>query len=635
MGTLVNGAMPISINDPYVYLTSLSSHKYKHYQHIGAAASAALNTDLSSTSETVQRGLTFLQAVAVQQQAHEMSFIKHRLKMLESLTDGGSELKETIEQLKNILNSGDNIDYIQLINGINLAIQGLEKYKTRIRAMNDKEKHINVDGERNIVNSIGTTIGNFVDRRQKFNYSQEELIRQLTFRFFTAGAGKEFLAQQMSLGNDGVLHFAAAVGALSAELSRYVWDTGLLKHSYKLYKDEAEFKSELARLEKELNARNFDKQGLALVNNDSFLAQAEKMFGLKIDNLEAQNSNKNSNYEENSSRKEKKEALEKLHSLTKNNDSLQLSESFKKKLMHVAVTWKGTNKISIFNELYSLLVDGLSGVHMGSLNSGTDMILGQLAINVSADLEQEDPIQKTLLNIKNDLEKDNKAAVNNARKTSQIYIDRIQELENALEGLGKGFILHETNKFYQSVENGRWFRDKAGFHGRNMNLFNFIDSMAEFGSGLGVNVNWLRFLAYNLGDQALGSKNVGPLEKYFAIAAGLIMFDDFAIMGREVIQGDLQFSNVENIHLYKLQDTYVPASFFLQATYSAMSQIEDALLSGNAIKTKITPPALSYTRDPSVSFASQWEDVKKQAEKVSIKMSFAANFLALIGELLG
>jgi len=68
------------------------------------------------------------------------------------------------------------------------------------------------------------------------------------------------------------------------------------------------------------------------------------------------------------------------------------------------------------------------------------------------------------------------------------------------------------------------------------------------------------------------------------------MFDDFAIIGRDIAENSM-YNNVTNIHLYKLQDTYFPASVFLDATYQALMAGKDAIqsniLNGNAFTVSI------------------------------------------------
>jgi len=69
-----------------------------------------------------------------------------------------------------------------------------------------------------------------------------------------------------------------------------------------------------------------------------------------------------------------------------------------------------------------------------------------------------------------------------------------------------------------------------------MNIMNYLGSIDQFGTEIGIDTNWLRFLILNLPNGALGSGNKTKLEEILAVAAGLIMFDDFSIIAKSSIQ---------------------------------------------------------------------------------------------------
>ena len=118
-----------------------------------------------------------------------------------------------------------------------------------------------------------------------------------------------------------------------------------------------------------------------------------------------------------------------------------------------------------------------------------------------------------------------------------------------------------------------------------------------------------------------------------AIYGGMIMFDDFAVIARE-ITNNLSFSNIENLHLYRLQDIYVPASVFLDATYKVLAKESDALLSGNEFSVAIENiPTINYEVDKfqyGSQFAKRWGKVKEQSDNISVKLMFGANFLSMM-----
>lgn len=241
--------------------------------------------------------------------------------------------------------------------------------------------------------------------------------------------------------------------------------------------------------------------------------------------------------------------------------------AFKDALKGVRVQWSDNNKISLMQELQTLISSGLGGSHMGRFQTGTDVLLGQFIASTPSTTATRDPVLEAVKKIKLDMQ--TRHAANKVDAMSDIYLKQLDTLNEDLQDIGKGFILHETTKFYQTLEKGYWYNNNKGFSGREMSLLNYIDAIGQFGKSFGINTNWLKFAAYNLSPNALGSGLKAPLESYFAIMAGLIMFDDFAIIAQEVTEG-LQYSNVEAVHLYSLQGIYFPASYFLQETYNRM-----------------------------------------------------------------
>lgn len=299
--------------------------------------------------------------------------------------------------------------------------------------------------------------------------------------------------------------------------------------------------------------------------------------------------------------------------------------------------------LAIADEIQSLVLSSLtSHAHMGSFNMATDFI----GVTITPDTGKEDSgdlmkkfTDEVLKSISTTIKESD--AINNPKKYSQIYIDKLTELDKLFAELGHGFVFHETNKIYTSIEGGKGFKkygknDIPAFRGREMSLINYInsiDQMAQFGISMGINVDWLRFLAYNIADTALGSDNVSELENILAIAGGLIMFDDFAAIAKEAATS-FAFSSIDNIHLYKLNGVYVPASYFLKATYENLAQIQESTISADKFIASIKPPNdVDYSRTHAGPTAEDWNTVKSKAESATITLHFGANFLGLIDKL--
>lgn len=568
--------------------------------------------------ERINQSLEFLLTIAERQRGHERAFLEQKIKEIENSGDGKFQ-DDLLKDLKDALSDEGAFDYLKFINAINEAILNIERYKTRLKALKDTKN--TADVHRNLINELQTSLNNYTERRTQFHLSQEELIRQLTNRFFQIGAGKEFLISQV--GSEGALNFATAALLIQTQLARYIYDNGILQHNRVMYKNDTEFLKELDRLTESLE--DFSKQADVqnILHNNKVLEEASKLFGITAQKeVIVRKTKAVQNTEKNIEQIRKKIG----------NPIAEKDKDFTNTLKKINVTWTGDKKISIAQEIMSLINGlGTTGVHMGGKNAATDIILGSFIIE-TPESSVEDPVAEELENLRFDI--DDKKATNNIQKTAEIYLDHLDTLNKNLEGLGKGFIFHESTKFYQSIEKGTWFKNKSSFHGRNMNLFNFIDIIGQFGMGFGIDTRWLKFAAYNLAESAMGSSLKAPLETYFSIAAGVAMFDDFSIVAKEMSE-EMIFSNVENIHLYNLNGVYFPASYFLQATYNAMISIKDKLITiqtgdNMGFKATITTPSVSYT--PPMS-EEKWENVKGQAEGAKIDLAFAANFLSFVSQL--
>lgn len=624
MAYVKHGFILPNINDPYVYLKTLKTDNNPMANITGESASSALSMIKNKLGDgRITESLTFLSQVAEKQRAHELAFIQNKINLLSNNKDG-EIIKDLINHLENI-NNPEKFNYFDFIKALNGALQGLERYEQRIKGLSNNinsykkgEPH-NVEGVRNIVSDLTGTIGEFTGRRKEFNYSQEELIRQLIVKFFDTQIGKDILSK-LVIDQDGDLKFAAILGIIQDQLAQYLYDNGKLNYTKQFYKDETEFLQELDRTSEYL--KNFIKQYNFnnILSNNAYLQDAIELYGLT----------RLSRTPRPYTGKKAIEAQEKIANIRKTieNPLAQYEDSLLKKIKRIKVTYKSVHKLGLNAELRSIF-SGSSGRHMGSFNTGTDVLLGQFIGTFPQ--STRDPVAQTLDKIKFNM-KDREAA-NNVKETSKIYEEAYKELHETLEKLQKGFILHESTKFYQTVEKGSWHNGKKGFHGRNMALLNYIDAIAQFGESIGIDTQWLKFAAYNLSDAALGSELKNPLQTYFSIAAGLIMFDDFSVIAKEVTE-ELNYSNVDVLHLYNLNGVYVPASYFLQQTYYYLTKSGDEISKGDAFKTYISAPKITYSRDKSKTMQTQWEEIKSAGSDVHISLVFGANFLNLIGNLM-
>lgn len=219
----------------------------------------------------------------------------------------------------------------------------------------------------------------------------------------------------------------------------------------------------------------------------------------------------------------------------------------------------------------------------------------QLISNISQELssvilDEKDDSESNLRDIRKSL-LDMNTNINQLIEKAE---EQLQKEKNAdIEQL---FVYHETLKLYSSVETGR-SKDGA-YHGRNMNILSFIDYMdtASIDSfSLAINRDLLNFLALNLSPNAVAASAKGPLENYFSIFAGLLMFDDVHNMALEAAQIAQKNTHIKQIHLYNLNGIYVPASMLLSYVSDAVSAASQYVESGIAARASIHVPSSNKT----------------------------------------
>lgn len=573
-----------------------------------------------------QNSLNFLKAAATACRNHELNFIETKAKELEQLGFLGTEEKNLLEQLETMKTG--KFDHTIFIHNLNMVITNINKIKSRLEGFNNK-KVINTP-QLNMVTGLNTAIGTFTNKRHAFWLSQEEVIRQATLKFFQREAGQKFITAQV--GATGISNIAAATAIISQQLAQFIYDQGLMKYKENnqnkdYFKSEQEFIQMVETIEERFNDFSSMYNIESIYGNQNILTDIKELYGIQIENYKVKPGNGIS-----------QKAVRRLKDVKSqlNNDNI-LSQQQMKLMEQVSVNFKyNQSQLSYENELISALAPAFNAhASVGSMNRGTDILLGWFNVNTSINVSStgNDPVQSTLDDIKKSLSAIDSRAP--GKTVADVYIDKLTELDSTLNDLGTAFIFHETTKSYNSLERGRWGHNMNSFSGREMNMFNYINQIEEFSQDIGLDTNQLKFLAYNLSEDAMGNDLINPVGTIMSIFAGIMMFDDFIIIGKEALN-DMTFSNVQNIHLYKLQDTYMPASMFLEATYQALTEMSEELLVGNGFTVSIkTKPINYYSQNwEGIPFEDRWDIVREQAKKnTTIHLHFAANFLSMMEKL--
>lgn len=107
------------------------------------------------------------------------------------------------------------------------------------------------------------------------------------------------------------------------------------------------------------------------------------------------------------------------------------------------------------------------------------------------------------------------------------------------------------------------------------------------------------------------------------------MFDDFGVMAQEIQRSnDIALKKTNNIHLYKLNEVYCPASFFLQMTANLLEEgLEYVSSEENSFSAEINPAAIAYDEpvadEEHPIKESTWTKYKTMARRSTIALYFA------------
>lgn len=633
-----------NIATPYTYLNTLAEapadHTYE--RHIAGYARGILNMNLANNSYDSQKynqekAIGYLRKVADAQRGNEIAFIEEKIAEMQNFDGKTSE--ELKEQLVQFINNPESFKYSTFITIINKAISGVNTFLSRVsRIKGDVQGR---DLERNIMSGVETLFYSYTERRRRYNLSVEELTRTLVMKFIqTDERMQNFFSQLVTSRVAGGQQRGAAVIVLLQRLfATYINEhhAEYLKAKNDYFSRE-EFIKAFNTLTSKIN-EDIDKNQVDRILSDQTLQnEIVKEYGITIGKQgKVGNSGRKKADEGTVTGEKANEELKKMLDKLGLNDkkyatqNQQLHDYFKK----VNFNYTPDKKISFQEELMTAINTMLNGhAHLGKLNMGTDYI-GVYIPTFDEDSKKEaDNIAKQFTtSLQTRLKKEK--AQNNPEKIKQIYTEELNKLKKILNGFKKGFVLHESTKLYTSIEGkGGSFYNSQGFSGRSMSLMNYIDEMSNFSQDMGLDADWLKFLAYNISNEALGSGNKSNLEEVLATAAAIIMFDDVNEIAESITVPE---TSATSVHLYKLNGIYIPISYYLYAVAGMTTQIFE-IDPQEAATASITPATIVYSRPiPGVhapTSAKDWNKVKGQAEKTKINVHFGAEFLTLVSNLL-
>lgn len=217
----------------------------------------------------------------------------------------------------------------------------------------------------------------------------------------------------------------------------------------------------------------------------------------------------------------------------------------------------------------------------------------------------------------------NKIIEANNELTNIIHdLEQDTELMDKLDK-NKLFIQQETLKLHSSAgKNGQ------GFEGRTMVITSYISYLASMNGvhdKLDLNQDALELLSYSLIDggalqmnEALEGKE--KLEQYFSLFSAMLMFDDVRNMAADAAQmianSNQINGQVQTLHIYNLNGTYVPASVILNTMYQSLIKQQGMFSASQSaratIEYKNKPPKSISDIQVKITLLSGYQELIKQ-----------------------
>ena len=320
----------------------------------------------------------------------------------------------------------------------------------------------------------------------------------------------------------------------------------------------------------------------------------------------------------------------------------------------ITLTWTGKNNSihGFVKEMANLLVGNALSTSGASAAEDT-MVIGTVTGKIN-DKAIKSQITKRGREMINSIQQYYKTtAINQTRKRKELYNEQYTFMQNKLLEEMKAisndiekselpediFIYHESLKLYSRIETGT----HNEYEGRELNILSIFDrlySLAGIEHLILPQKEILISIAANLSDLAVGKQLRDPLARYLSIFSGLLMFEDIRNIALAA-QNAIEIPNVHAIHLYLLNDTYVPGSMILTNIYDTIKKFGQ-ISAENAAKVEIhTTDANAIIqnylnrRNAGAPYdGDDWDIIADEVIKnTKVQIIFLAGFIQLLQEL--
>lgn len=593
----------VNIKQPYVYISSLRLTNPEVWDEAEKQVAKFNSKELQGGAwERLDDAIIFLQQIALKQRAGEIAFINNKIHELEKKekldTKQINQLKTRAQALISKINENEGFDYLEFTSLMNDVIMGRDALRGRLEVLQNNIKNANKSGKQSkgLLEDIGKELQDLIQRLN--NEKQKVDRRQTTYEHIMPKIIYDYIIEhQEKLKKLTTQQLYAWAGELTLQFRQYLEKQGPFKRNLDKSSGYTTFEERKEYLESQFSSFLSASENDKLDFSDEKIEELEEIKNLLFTNTDS--------LEEKITR-----------SFYNIKNPITQEESFPEVIFKFDLSdYAVSEKVG---QLLFRIGDILQAT--GATNMADDAIIGAIKVEYSQQLDQSDTknkIDKTLELLAQMAKEFSKVRTDREHyldnlKTMNIRIERLLSmLDTQLKSKGtEGFIIHESDKYYKTIEHGKKGFRSASFHGRTLSILNYIDTMRSITYDFGIgNPDMWYFVGINLAKHSVAQDYVPELEYIFTMAAGLIMFDDFAVIVKEGMN-KLDYSNIHNIHLYKLQSLYFPASYIIQETANYLMSLSD----NNAAKAVISIPDNIYALNSYYDLQTKYANVNKKKD---------------------
>lgn len=616
-----------SVGQYYVFLETLKEDDPQLW------ASAKALTDLqgegqaqAEISARMNEALTMLDRIITNERVKEINF------MNKFQTDNEKMLPELAK-----LRNGKDFNYYEFTRQINYAINGIERTKQIVE--NEQKREL---VRQQFINK--TLSQQTLTTTQAFKSYAETFIKSLngTSRGTANINLREFIMEQIQnnlqqkKNNIKTMDDLIAIFTTGFTLSLSAQQLS----ENKIFDPEAFIKlPEYQQLMNEM-VKAFSEDAK---EHDQYIQKMENMFdryGFRIDLGQGQTSLKDRQVQE-------------IKQMKKNlpNKAQDLMQKMKNITTNISIiNQKGIGSEILNTEIQEAVIKSLGKFGLSENVGKTQTKTDTFTFATTFDLEYvvESGELKPVLQLVNkmineDIEEEYSKYPEQNRKFNDSYTELREILENKnkqLNRLEQSFIIHSNIKDYSSYSRngGPLLSSFSGGTDWKLAAFiPFLQSLFELGFK-SQDVGLIEQSILNCLPGTIMGQNKNPVENFISIFIAFTLFSDGITMAQEVAQGIANDTSALNVlHLFLINNVYIPASVLLERMYEELTQSNNSILSSvhasvrGGLKTK---QISSYLANLDEQGIARWEKFREEEyNATSIKLRFLGNFFDIIDKL--